>query len=85
MAYFSIINFFGGVESGLIWLKTGGFLKFYSGNTGRHEQTFVTSDNFKPASDADIPVLNAEVIRQVRGRVLPAPRCEYPQLRQEEG
>ena len=33
MAYFSIINFFGGVESGLIWLKTGGFLKFYSGNT----------------------------------------------------
>ena len=36
MAYFSIINFFGGVESGLIWLKTGGFLKFYSGNTEGH-------------------------------------------------
>ena len=34
MAYFSIANFSDGVESGLIWLKTGGFLKFYSGNTG---------------------------------------------------
>ena len=33
MAYFSIQNFCGGGESGLILLKTGGFLKFYSGNT----------------------------------------------------
>ena len=35
VAYFSIEIFCGGVESGLIWLKTGGFLKFYSGNTDR--------------------------------------------------
>ena len=34
VAYFSIENFCGGVESGLIWLTTGGFLKFYFGNTG---------------------------------------------------
>ena len=33
VAYFSIEIFCGGVESGLIWLTTGGFLKFYSGNT----------------------------------------------------
>ena len=43
MAYFSIINFFGGVESGLIWLKTGGFLKFYSGNTARIQETRQTT------------------------------------------
>ena len=36
VAYFSIANFCGGVESGLIWLTTGGFLKLYSGNTESH-------------------------------------------------
>ena len=52
MAYFSIENFCGGVESGLIWLTTGGFLKFYSGNTGnteRKQNTHMSTDGTKSA------------------------------------
>ena len=54
MAYFSIINFFGGVVSGLIWLKTGGFLKFYSGNTG----------------NSVYPINNISDMRQIQMRAL---------------
>ena len=42
------------------------------------------SDKFRPVPDADIPVPNAEVIRRVRGRVLPTPRCEDPRRKMTE-
>ena len=37
VAYLRTADFGGGLKSGLIWLTFGGFLDFYSGNTGQTE------------------------------------------------